>query len=77
MCKVGINGLADNNQHQIDEALGSDNRYFANQFYDRKLSKNDLVMYYITHGGAEGHRKRVEQAKLELERIEKQRDKGE
>jgi len=51
--------IADNNQHQIDEALGEYNRYFANRHYGRVATDNECLVYYINNGGAEGHRQRM------------------
>lgn len=52
--------LARNNRHQVEEALGSDNRYFAWLATGRcDLTDSELMFYYIDHGGAEGHRERM------------------
>ncbi len=68
MCKVSTKQLAENNQHQIDEALGDNNRYFASRFYKKEITdESELVIYYITHGGAAAYRKRVSQMKFDLE----------
>ena len=56
--------LAESNDIQKVEALGDDNRLFANQFYQRTEGRNaqsddELMMYYATHGGATGHAERM------------------
>ncbi|MFA6098083.1 MAG: hypothetical protein WCV50_04765 [Patescibacteria group bacterium] len=58
--------VLDNNLHQIEEALGDDNRYFANQYYQEHFSRNtendtEVILYYINNGGAKGHRQRMEE----------------
>lgn len=67
MCKVETTELATNNQHQIVEALGDYNRYFANRYYHnlcgRDATDGECMSYYIANGGAEGHRKRVEESR--------------
>jgi hypothetical protein len=48
------------NQHQIDEALGSVNRYFywlETGRNSEEASENELTMFYILHKGAEHYRK--------------------
>lgn len=65
MCKINDEDTRANNKKQIKEALGRDNRYFAGQFYGRPMTahtrevRNLLMIYYIEHGGATGHRERV------------------
>lgn len=51
--------LERNNQDQIREALGDDNRYYANRHYGRDATDEELLFYYISHGGATGHRDRM------------------
>jgi len=52
--------LAKNNREQLEEALGPDNRWFAGLCLGHCPSDDEAVWYYISHGGAEGHRKRME-----------------
>ena len=52
--------LARNNQRQVEEALGPENRYFAWLATGRcDLTDSELMLYYIANGGAEGHRERM------------------
>lgn len=51
--------LVRNNQHQLEEALGADNRYFAWQHFGRAATDAECVWYYLEHGGAVGHRQRM------------------
>jgi hypothetical protein len=61
MQRLSHEELFANNQRQLDEALGPDNRYFACQHFGREdLTDEELVLYYILHGGAIGHRDRME-----------------
>lgn len=63
MCKQFANDLKVNNAHQVAEALGDYNRYFANRYYQEHFGRNatddECLIYYVNHGGAEGHRQRV------------------
>lgn len=52
--------LVENNRHQVAEALGPDNRWFAGEYFGRQATDRECVLYYIGHGGAEGHRLRME-----------------
>ncbi|MBI5037861.1 MAG: hypothetical protein HZC01_04130 [Candidatus Kerfeldbacteria bacterium] len=46
---------------QREEALGSDNRYFAKQHFGYEVTdEEELMMYYIANGGATGFRERKE-----------------
>lgn len=44
--------LKERNQMQIREALGEVNRYYFHEHYGRDGSDDELVMFYITGGGA-------------------------
>lgn len=54
------------NQKQIEEALGKVNRYFFWKENGREARNDDeLIIYYITHGGAKHWRKEHETEKPE------------
>lgn len=62
--------IRQNNEHQKEEALGEDNRWFASQHFGRPVTDpGELMMYYIQNGGAEGHRQRMEQRRQELDQL--------
>ncbi len=53
--------LAADLAQQEKEAVSKDNRYFASEFYGYPVTDPEqLMLYYIEHGGATGHRLRVE-----------------
>lgn len=66
MCQPTASEILANNMHQKSEALGEYNRYFADQFYGQKATDNECMIYYINHGGAEGHRQRVEEHEADM-----------
>lgn len=52
--------LAADLAQQEKEADSKDNRYFAGLHYGREVTDPaELMLYYIEHGGATGHRLRV------------------
>ena len=51
--------LKEHLQMQLAEALGPVNRWYCSQFYGREITDPDeLVEYYIKHGGAEAFARR-------------------
>lgn len=50
------------NKSQIEEALGSTNRYYFWLKHQREpVSSNELIIYYIENGGAVGFAKRAKE----------------
>lgn len=52
---------------QVEEALGSVNRYYFWQKYGRNGSDHELMMYYCQCGGAEAFAKRRKEFEIEVE----------
>ena len=51
--------LHDWNEHQIEEALGPTNRWYYGVHYKtngNNASKDELILFYIEHGGARHYR---------------------
>ncbi len=49
---------------QLEEILSPANRWFAGEYYGRPATDNELVFYYVLHGGAESFAKREEEYNL-------------
>lgn len=53
--------IYEGNLRQQEEALGSDNRYFAKEHFGYEVTdEGELMKYYIANGGAVGFRQRKE-----------------
>jgi len=47
--------------HQMQEALGADNKWFCSQYYGYEICDQEtLLSYYIKHGGAKHFREKAE-----------------
>ena len=51
--------LVINNLEQLVEAYGDDNRYFTGLALGHPPNEKEAIEYYLTNGGAVGHRERL------------------